>query len=131
MDKNVIYAVVVGVVLYIMLVYLAYVQGELTGPQLLLMLIAPIVMGVLSGGVKKGTITSFVVSFLALLVEVVIMQSGTFSDINVVMAVIIMMLLPWALISAGLGALGGLVGRRIFKKKQQPRHTASRRWLLS
>jgi hypothetical protein len=117
MDKNVIYAVVVGVVLYIMLVYLAYVQGELTGPQLLLMLITPIVMGVLSGGVKKGTITSFVVSFLALLVEVVIMQSGTFSDINVVMAVIIMMLLPWALISAGLGALGGLVGRRIFKKK--------------
>jgi hypothetical protein len=45
-----------------------------------------------------------VVSLLALLVEVVIMQSGTLSDINVVMAVIIMMLLPWALISAGLGA---------------------------
>jgi len=111
-----IYALVVGVVLYVLLVYLAYVERDLTGSQLVLMLATPLVMGVLSGGVRKGAFVGFVVSFVMLLVEVIVLQSGAFSDVNVVAAVIIMMVLPWALISAGLGAVGGLVGRRIFKK---------------
>ncbi|MDH7563953.1 MAG: hypothetical protein QHH24_03595 [Candidatus Bathyarchaeota archaeon] len=95
---------------------MAYVQGELTGPQLLLMLVAPFVVGVLSGGVKRGAALGFVFSFVAVIAEVAILQSGALGDVNVVMAVIIMMALPWALISTGLGALGGLLGRRIFKK---------------
>jgi hypothetical protein len=115
-DKKIIYALVVGTVLYALLIYLAYVQRDLTGSQLVLMLAAPVVMGALSGGVKKGVIVGFVVSFIMLLVEVIVLQSGAFTDVNVVAAVIIMMALPWALISAGLGAVGGLVGRRIFKK---------------
>ena len=111
-----IYALVVGVVLYVLLVYLAYVERDLTGSQLVLMLATPLVMGVLSGGVRKGAFVGFVVSFVMLLVEVIVLQSGAVTDVNVVAAVIIMMVLPWALISAGLGAVGGLVGRRIFKK---------------
>ncbi|MBS7633535.1 hypothetical protein KEJ15_07985 [Candidatus Bathyarchaeota archaeon] len=117
MDKRIIYAIVAGIVMYSLLVYLAYVQRELTGPQLLLMLVAPCVVGVLSGGIKRGAAFGFVFSFAAVLIEVAILQSGALGDVNLVMAVIIMIALPWALISAGLGALGGLLGRHIFKKK--------------
>jgi len=116
MDKKIIYALAVGIVMYALLVYLAYLQRDLTGVQLILMLATPFVMGVLSGGVKRGLMMGFAVSFVVLLLEVMMLQWGAFSDPNVVMAVVIMMVLPFALISAVLGMAGGLLGRRIFKK---------------
>jgi hypothetical protein len=50
-----------------------------------------------------------------LMVEEIVLQSGAFTNPNIVMA-IIMLSLPFALISAGLGALGGLIGKRLLKK---------------
>ena len=116
MDKKIIYALIVGIVMYLLLIYLAYVQRDLTGSQLVLMLATPFVVGFLSGGVKKGLVIGFGVSFVMLLLEVMVIQWGAFTDPNVVMAIIVMMVLPFALISAGLGTAGGLLGRRIFKK---------------
>ncbi len=116
MDKKIGYALVVGIVMYALLIYLAYIQRDLTGPQLVLMLATPFVMGVLSGGVKKGLIIGFIVSFVVVLFEVIMLQWNALADYNVVMAIVLMMVLPFALISAGLGAVGGLLGRRIFKK---------------
>jgi hypothetical protein len=109
--------VVVGIVMYILLIYLASVEGDLTGTQLILMLAAPLVMGVLSRGTKIGLLLGFVISFVMLIVEAIIIQPEAFADPNRVMAVIIMMVLPFAGISAGLGAVGGLVGSRVLEKK--------------
>ena len=116
MDKKIIYALIVGIVMYLLLIYLAYVQRDLTGSQLVLMLATPFVVGFLSGGVKKGLVIGFGVSFVMLLLEVMVIQWGAFTDPNVVMAIIVMMVLPFALISAGGGAAGGCLCRRIFKK---------------
>lgn len=116
MDRKIVYAIVVGIVMYMLLLYLAYLQRDLTGSQLVLILATPLVMGILSAGVKKGLMVGFAVSFVMVLIEVMILQWGAFADVNVVMAVVIMMVVPLALLSAGLGALGGLLGRRIFKK---------------
>jgi len=71
-----IYALIVGIVMYVLVIYLAYIQRDLTGSQLILMLAAPFVMGVLSGGIEKGLINGFLLSFVMLMLEAIIIQSG-------------------------------------------------------
>jgi hypothetical protein len=117
MDKNVIYSLVAGLIIYFVVIYLAYIQRDLTGQQLVLMIVAPIVIGILSGGIKKGIIIAAVVSLVMMTLEVVVLMSGAISDLNVLLTIMIMMALPWVAISAGLGAVGGLISRRLFKKK--------------
>lgn len=116
MVSRTITALFAGAIIYILVIALRSAQGDLTGPQLLLMLVAPLAIGLLAGGAKKGLVLGFVVSLVMLVLEAVIIFSpGVFADPNVV-AALIFMLLPFALISAALGAVGGLLGRRIFKK---------------
>jgi len=112
----VILALVAGIAIYVLVIILAYIQRDLTGSQLILMLVAPFVTGFLSGGIKKGLTLGFLVSFVMLVVEAIIIMPGAFTDPNVVMAVLLMMALPWAGISVALGAAGGFLGKRIFKK---------------
>jgi hypothetical protein len=119
MNKHTVFSIVVGIVMYALVIYLAFLQRDLTGQQLILMLVAPLVIGFFSGGIKRGIILGFLISFVMLLLEAAIIQTGAFSNPNAVMAVIIAMVLPFAAISAGLGALGGLVGRRMFRKSIQ------------
>jgi len=120
MDKKTIYALVAGTVLYILLLYLAYIQRDLTGQQLILMLVAPLLIGFLSGGVKRGLILSFLLSFTMFIVEVIVMFGpGALSNPNVFMAILLMMALPLTGLSAGLGAVGGLIGRLVFKKPKK------------
>ncbi len=116
MNIRTISAVVAGIIMYVLIIALASVQRDLTGPQLVLMLATPFVIGFLSGGVKRGLMFGFLIPFIMLIAEGVILQPGAFADPNVAMAVILMMALPFALISAGLGAAGGFLGRRLFKK---------------
>jgi hypothetical protein len=118
MDKKIVYALVAGIVVYLLIICLAYVQRDLTIHQLILLLAAPFVMGLLCGGIKNGVILSVVVSFVMLMVELIVISPGAFTNINVVLAFIVMTL-PFVGISAGLGAVGGLVGRRIFKNKEE------------
>ncbi len=115
MDNRTSTAIFAGAILYVIVIALRYVQNDLTGPQLLLMLAAPAATGLLARGVKKGLTPSFAISLVMLTLEAVITLPGAFANPNVAVA-IILMLLPFALISAALGAVGGLLGRRIFKK---------------
>jgi len=112
----VIRALVAGIAIYVLVIILASIQRDLTGSQLILMLVAPFVTGFLSGGVKKGLTLGFLISFVMLIVEAIIIMPGAFTDPNVVMAVLLMMVLPFAGISVALGAAGGFLGKRIFKK---------------
>ncbi|MGQ9597025.1 MAG: hypothetical protein ACUVQY_01910 [Thermoproteota archaeon] len=41
---------------------------------------------------------------------------GAFTDLNMVMAIIIM-ILPWVALSTGLGAVGGLISKFVFRRK--------------
>ena len=116
MNMKTVSAVVVGIAMYVLLIVLASIQRDLTLAQLVLMLATPFVIGFLSGGVKKGLMLGFLISFVMLIVEVVVLQSGRFADLNVVVATVLMMALPFGLISAGLGAAGGFVGKKMFKK---------------
>ena len=116
MNRRTIFAVVVGVIMYSLLIVLASIQKDLTGAQLILMLATPFVIGFVAVGVKKGLMLGFLVSFVMLIVEIVVIQPGAFANPNVAAAIILMMAMPWALISTGLGALGGFLGKRVFKK---------------
>ncbi len=109
-------AIVVGIVMYALVIVLASIQKDLTLPQLILMLATPFVIGFLAGGVKNGLIFGFIVSFVMLIVEAVVLQPSAFADPNRAMATILMMALPFGLISAGLGAAGGFAGSKVFKK---------------
>jgi uncharacterized membrane protein len=109
-------AIVVGLVMYALVIVLASVQRDLTFPQFILMLVTPFVIGFLVGGVKKGLIFGFIIPFVMLIVEAVILQSGAFADPNTALATVLMLALPFGLISAVLGAAGGFAGRRVFKK---------------
>jgi len=83
-------------------------------------LATPVVIGVISGGVKKGLILGFLIPLAMMIIEAIVLQPGAFSDINVVLAIFVMMALPIAGLSLGLGALGGFIGRRVFKEKKEP-----------
>jgi hypothetical protein len=74
------------------------------------------VVGFLSGGVKKSLGYGFLLSFIMLLLEFFIIQSGAFTDPNVAMTVILMMVLPFAALSAALGTAGSFLGRCVLKK---------------
>lgn len=116
MDKTIVYPVVVGIAMYTLVIYLAFIQRDLTVSQLILMLAAPFTIGVLSGGIKRGLILGFLIAFIMVVLEAAIIQTGAFVNPNVIMAIVLMMALPLAAISAGLGAVGGLIGKRLFKK---------------
>lgn len=109
-------AIVVGIVMYAFVIVLASVQKDLTLPQLILMVATPLVIGFLVGGVKNGLIFGFFIPFVMLIVEAVVLQPSAFADPNRAVTTILMMALPFGLISAGLGAAGGFAGRKVFKK---------------
>ena len=109
-------AIATGIMMYLLIIALVYVQRDLMGSQLVFMLTTPFVIGFLSGGVKRGLLLRFLIPFIMLIVKEVALQSGAFADPNVAMTVILIMALPFALISTGLGAAGGFLDRRLFKK---------------
>jgi hypothetical protein len=116
MNKRIIYAVVLGVILYSLIAYLNVIQGDLTIHQLILIIVTPLLIGITVGTVKKSALFGFVISFVMLTLEVFIVQAGASANINVLAAVLLASVLPLALISTGLAALGGLVGKKVIKK---------------
>ena len=111
MNMKTIQAIILGIVLYSLLLFVAYVEQTLRIEQLLLIIITPILVGILSGSIKAGAILTFVLSLGAFTVEAAIFAGG---DLNVMIAIVVSSLL-FVAISVGLGALGGLIGKRVRK----------------
>ena len=112
MDKKIVYAVIVGVALSAVVGALSSMGME--GPQTILFFATFFLVGLVATGAKKGFLLSFV---LSLVVSFVMNVGGAFqilSDINIVMAVLMFSAVSAAIYGA-LGAVGGLIGKRVFK----------------
>lgn len=115
MDKKILCATIVGVILYVLLFYVAYVQKDLSIHQLLLMLITPLIIGVISGKIKRAAILGFVISFVMLTLEPLVLQPAGAADPSRIFATILL-IMPFILISVAMAAVGGLIGKRLIKK---------------
>jgi len=113
MDKKIVYAVIVGVALFALGMTLRIFANQ-EGPQIILFFITFLVVGLIATGVKRGLLLSFVLSLILSFASNAILSPQVFDDINVVMALLVFSLIA-SLMCAALGAVGGLVGKRIFK----------------
>jgi len=116
MDRKFIYAVIVGVVLFAVGVSLRLFANQ-EGLQVILFFITAFVIGVVATGVKRGFLLSFVLSLIYGIVNTAIFMPEAFtavSDINVALAFVVLLLIN-AAIAGAIGAVGGFLGKRIFK----------------
>jgi len=116
MDNKIVYAIIIGVVLFVAGTSLGIFTNQ-EGLQLLLFFLTSFVIGFVATGVKRGFLLAFAISFLYLIISIAIRSQGTLdamSNTNVLFAVILLTLINSA-ISGVLGALGGFLGKRILK----------------
>jgi len=116
LDNRIIYAAIVGAVLFALGIALRLFANQ-EGLQLILFFVTSFFVGIVVVGIKRGFLLSFVLAFIFALVNNLILSPGVFNDPNVAAAVIIFLGLLPSLIGGALGAVGGVVGRRIFKKQ--------------
>jgi len=102
-----------GAVIYAIALVLNYVP-KMEGPGIVLFFVGSLVVGAVCRSIKWGFATSFVLPLLFQLALTLVVSSGAFSDLNVIMAVLLMLIINSA-IHGVLGAIGGLVGQRILK----------------
>jgi len=110
-----IYAVIVGAVLFPAGIALRLFANQ-EGLQLILFFITAFVIGVVVTGIKRGFLLSFVLTFIYAMVNTWVFLPGVFNDPNVVAAFIMFSLIN-SVIGGALGAGGGFVGGRVFKKQ--------------
>lgn len=113
MDRKIIYAVIVGIVLFVLATALM-VYANQEGFQIILFFLTFFAVGFIATGVKRGFMLSFVLAFIFSVLRSAILFPQNFSDINVVAAIIILSLITSAICGV-LGAVGGLIGKRILK----------------
>lgn len=116
MDKKIIYAVVVGIILFALGIALR-IFANAEGPSLILFYATFFIVGFVATGVKRGFILSFALAIIFASVTIAVFMPETFTsaqDINVMFAVIVFILIA-AVIGGILGAVGGFLGKRIFK----------------
>jgi len=117
MDRKLISAVIIGVVLFSIGVALQVFAGQ-EGLRIILSFIIPFIVGVVAVGIKRGFVLGFVLSFVFAIVGLFIVSPESvraMQDLNVAAAVLIMFLL-FSVIAGVLGAVGGLIGGRVFRK---------------
>jgi len=112
LNRRVVLALVVGLALYVLVLIDRSLRFDLTGTQLILMLVAPFVVGFISGGIKVGIILSFLLGLILQYFGTILIIPGLMADINVALTLFVMFL-PWAAISVALGGVGGFLGRRL------------------
>jgi len=88
--------------------------------QLILFFITPFIIGVVATGVKRGFLLAFVLSIFYGIANIAIVSPenfrAVFADINVALTVILLLIILPSLIGGALSAVGGLLGKRMFKK---------------
>jgi len=114
LDNKIVYAVIVGVALSAVVMALRSMGME--GPQTILFFATFFLVGLVATGAKRGFLLSFVLSLAASFAMNVDGALQVFSDINIVMAILMFSAVSAAICGA-LGAVGGLIGKRVFNKQ--------------
>jgi len=109
-----IYAVIVGAVLFVIGIALKTFANQ-EGLQIILFFITAFIIGLVAVGIKRGFILSFALSFVFALVNALVTSPGIFNDPNVIAAVVMLFLIN-SIIGGAIGAAGGFIGGRVFKK---------------
>jgi hypothetical protein len=112
LDNKIVYAVIVGVALSA--VSMALRSFGLEGPQMILFFVTFFLVGLVATGVKRGFLLSFVLSLVVSFIMNIAPSPQILSDMNIVMAVFMFSLIGAAICGA-LGAVGGLIGKKVFK----------------
>jgi hypothetical protein len=119
MDKKLICAIVAGVILYAVGIALRFFSGE-GGLQFVLSFATPFIVGVIVTGVRRGFLAGFILSVPYAVVSNSVLSPETYGaigeDVSVAFA-LIALVLAYAVIAGALGALGGLLGKKIFEEK--------------
>jgi len=117
MDKKQIYAIIVGVILFAVGIALRTANQE--GLQIILSFIIPLVVGAVATGVKRGFLLGSTLFLLFSIASIAFFSpenlQAAASDASVAMAVILFSFVVPALIGGALGAIGGFIGKRLFK----------------
>jgi hypothetical protein len=116
LENNIIIASIIGVMLLIAGTAIRIFTNQPV-IQFILGLITFIIMGVIISDVKRGLILCFVLSLVVGFITNAIIQGPNMSDPNV-LVVLPVLLLTDSIIAAGLGAVGGFVGKKFFKTKE-------------
>jgi len=111
LDNKIVYAIIVGVALSAVAMALKTIGLE--SAQIILFFATFFVVGLVATGVKRGFLLGFVLSLVVSFMMNVGGALQVLSDINVVMAMLMFSLIPAAICGA-LGAVGGLIGKRVF-----------------
>lgn len=117
MNNRVIYSIVIGAALYIAIIAMHVLTST---PELnpILFIIPAFIIGIIVSGVKRGFLLSFVLTFIFVLLGSFILSSETLraaSNPNVAAAFVIIFVI-YAAIAGALGAVGGFIGSKVFKK---------------
>lgn len=111
-----IYAVVVGAALYIVAISMKVFANQ-EGLQLILFFVAPFIAGIVGTGVKRSFLLTLVLSLIFAAVANYQSFEPALKDVNILAAVVIAFMLFPSLIGGALGAAGGFIGGKIFKKQ--------------
>ena len=117
MDKRIIYAVIVGAVLFAAVIALhVFTNKKELNP--IFLLIPSFIVGIVAVGFKRGFLMSFALTLIFAIVGVSILQPEMLRGINDpnVVATFAIFFLIYSAIGGILGAVGGFAGRKIFKK---------------
>lgn len=112
MDNKIVYAIIVGVALSA--VSIALRSFGLEGPQVILFYVTFFLVGLVATGVKRGFLLGFVLSLVVSFAMNAAIAPQVLSDMNIVMTLFIFSAVA-AAICGGLGAVGGLIGKKVFK----------------
>jgi hypothetical protein len=113
MERRIYIAAAIGAVVYALALVLNYAL-RLEGPGIILFFLGSLVVGAICRNINWGFTTSFILTLLIQLVMTLLMSPGVFSDLNTVTAVLGVSVIN-SVIHGILGAIGALVGQRIFK----------------
>jgi hypothetical protein len=113
MERRIYIGAVTGTAVYALALVLNYALG-LESLGIILFFIGSLVVGAICRSVKWGSTTSFVLTLLIQVAMALLLSPGVFSDLNIVMAILGVSIIN-SVIHGVLGAIGALVGQRIFK----------------
>lgn len=113
MDNKMIYAIVVGIILFGIVMALRLLANQ-EGLSLILFYITFFIVGLVATGIKRGSILGFSLGLVLAIIQTAISQPEFFNNADFAMAQLLFSIVG-ALIASALGAIGGLIGKKTLK----------------